>query len=60
MEHHDCCYWKCSRPGTIFIGEIGENGNRESELICEYHRDKWNSDRDRFIADGLGCQMKEL
>ncbi len=55
MEHHDCCYYKCDRPGTVFIGE---NGN--PDWICDYHRDRWNADRSRFIADGLECQMEEL
>ena len=52
-----CCYNKCDRPGTI---HIGENGNPDSEWICAYHRDKWNADRARFLADGLGCQMQGL
>lgn len=57
MKHHDCCYYKCDRPGTI---PIGENGNPDTEWICAYHRDKWNADRVRFLADGLLCEMKEL
>jgi hypothetical protein len=57
MTQHDCCYNKCDRPGTI---HIGENGNPDSEWICAYHRDKWNGDRARFLAEGLPCQMKEL
>lgn len=56
MEHHNCCY-KCDRPGTIYIGE---NGNPDTEWICRSHRDKWNVDRSRFLADGLSCQMEEL
>jgi hypothetical protein len=57
MKRHDCCYYKCHRLDTIFIGE---NGNPDTEWICRVHRDKWNVDRSRFIADGLSCQMKEL
>ena len=57
MKHHNCCYYKCERPGTIFIGM---NGNPYAEWICAYHRDKWNSARSRFIADGLPCEMEEL
>jgi hypothetical protein len=26
MEHHNCCYDKCDRPGTIFIG-LNRNSN---------------------------------
>ena len=56
---HKCCYANCPRPGVVFIGK---NGNPESEWICDYHRDKWNADRDRFIfiADGLPSAMEEL
>jgi hypothetical protein len=57
MAHHDCCYHECPRLGTIYIGE---NGNPDSDWICDYHRDKWNADRARFLADGLECQMEEL
>lgn len=57
MNHHDCCYDKCDRPGTIYMGE---NGNPNCGWICDYHCDKWNADRARFLADGIGCQMKEL
>ena len=57
MKHHNCCYYECDRPGVIFVGE---NGNPDTEWICAYHRDKWNGDRARFLADGLGCQMQEL
>ena len=27
---------------------------------CFCHLEKWNADRDRFLADGGGCQMQEL
>ena len=57
MRHHDCCYWKCPEPGTIYIGE---NGNPDTEWICAYHYDKWHADRACFLADGLPCQMEEL
>ena len=57
MKQHDCCYYKCDRPGVIVVGE---NGNPDTEGICAYHRDKWNRDRARFLAEGLPCQMKEL
>lgn len=57
MTHHNCSYWKCPRPGTILIGE---NGDPDSEWICVYHRDKWNADCARFLADGFPCQMKKL
>jgi hypothetical protein len=57
MEHYDCCYNKCDRPGTIYIGE---NGNADTEWICDYHSDKWNRLRSRFLADGFPCQMQEL
>jgi len=53
----ECCYYKCDRPGTIYIGE---NGNPDTEWICRFHRDKWNSDRARFLAEGLPCAMEEL
>ena len=52
-----CCYHGCDQPGTVFIGR---NGNPDSEWICEYHCDKWNADRDRFVAAGLQCDMEEL
>jgi hypothetical protein len=52
-----CCYYRCDRPGTI---QIGKNGNPGTEWICAYHRDKWNADRARFLAEGLPCQMQEL
>ena len=57
MTPHECCYANCPRPGVVFIGR---NGNPESEWICDYHRDKWDADRDRFTADGLPCAMEEL
>jgi hypothetical protein len=57
MKHHDCCYYKCVRPGTIFIGA---NGNPDTDWICAYHYDKWHADRARFIADGFPCEMEEL
>jgi hypothetical protein len=56
MRNHDCCYNECPRPGVIFIGE----NDLDTQWICVCHRDKWNSDRARFLADGLPCQMKEL
>jgi hypothetical protein len=56
MEHHTC-YYECDRPGVIFVGE---NGNPDTEGICAYHRDKWNGDRARFLAEALPCQMEEL
>lgn len=57
MNHHNCCYINCPRPGTIYIGE---NDNPDIERICAYHRDKWNADRARFLAGALGCAMEEL
>ena len=57
MRNHDCCYNECPRPGVIFLGE---NGNPDTQWICAYHYDKWHSDRARFLANGLGCQMVEL
>ena len=57
MRHHDCCYYGCQRPATIYIGE---NGNPETGWICTYHYDQWHADRARFLADGLPCQMEEL
>jgi hypothetical protein len=57
MTHHDCCYYKCDRPGTIYIGE---SGNPNCTWICEYHYDKWNADRARFLAEGRPCAMEEL
>jgi hypothetical protein len=57
MEHHNCCYSRCERPGSLFIGATS---NAETDWICAYHRDKWNADRARFLADGLPCQMQEL
>ena len=57
MEHHDCCYDKSDRPGASFIGE--NDGNPDTEWVCEYHRDKWNANRALFIAEGLPCQMKK-
>lgn len=53
---HDCCYYKSDRPGTIHI----KNANPDNEWICDYHRDKWNAHRDRFLADGLPCEMRHL
>ena len=46
-EHHDCCYSRCDRPGTVFIG-LSRNSN--CRRICAYHRDKWNADRARFLV----------
>jgi len=57
MKHHDCCYANRRRPGTI---HIGENGNPDTQWICRFHRDRWNADRARFIADGLLFEMQEL
>jgi hypothetical protein len=31
-----------------------------SHWICFRHLEKWNADRDRFLADGGGCEMQEL
>ena len=56
MKHH-CCYYECPEPGTI---HIGPNGNPDTEWICRFHRDGWNANRARFIADGGGCEMQEL
>jgi len=56
MKHH-CCYHKCDRPGTIYIGA---NGNPDTDWICSFHQSRWNADRSRFIANGLPCQMKKL
>ena len=44
-------------PAQIYIDE---NGNPDTEWICAYHRDKWNADRARFLADRVPCEMKEL
>ena len=52
-----CCYYRCDRLGTIYIGK---NGNPDTEWICDYHRGKWHADRSRFIADGFPCQTQEL
>jgi hypothetical protein len=57
MKDHTCCYENCPRPGVTFIGA---NGSPDSEWICDYHRHKWNTDRDRFLAEGLPCAMEEL
>jgi hypothetical protein len=57
MTPRECCYANCPRPGTI---HIGENGNPDTQWICRFHRDGWNADRARFIADGLLCEMEEL
>jgi hypothetical protein len=57
MKHHNCCYINCSRPGTIYIGE---NGNPDTEWICEYHRNRWNGLRARFLSEGIPCQMQAL
>ena len=57
MKQDDCCYYKCDRPGVIFVGE---NGNPDTQWICRFHRDRWNADRDRFISDGLPCAMELL
>jgi hypothetical protein len=57
MKQHQCCYINCSGARTV---PIGENRNLLSQWICDYHRDKWNRDRSRFIADGLSCEMEEL
>jgi nuclear transport factor 2 (NTF2) superfamily protein len=57
MNDHPCCYYQCHRTGTI---HIGENGNPDTQWICGFHRDRWNADRARFIADVCGCEMEEL
>ena len=56
MNDHVCCYYRCPEPGTI---HIGANGG-DSHWICFRHLEKWNADRDRFLADGGGCEMREL
>ena len=53
----DCSNYKCERPGTTFIGA---NGSPDSEWICDYHRDRWNTLRDTVLAAGLPCAMEEL
>jgi hypothetical protein len=56
MEDHECCYIECPEEGTI---HIGANGG-DSHWICFRHPEKWNADRDRFLADGGGCEMQRL
>jgi hypothetical protein len=56
MEQLTCCYYKCDRAGTT---HVGENGNPATEWICAYHRDKWNADRARFIAERIPSPMQE-
>lgn len=56
-HNHDCCYRRCARPGSIFIGETGDP---DSQWVCDFHSHKWHVDRARFLADGIGCEMKEL
>jgi hypothetical protein len=56
MKDHDCCYYRCPRPGVL---HIGLNGG-DSHWICFYHLNKWNADRARFLAAGLPCEMLEL
>jgi hypothetical protein len=53
----DCCYYQCSEPGTI---HIGVNGNPDTDWICFLHLHRWDAQRARFLADGLGCEMQEL
>ena len=55
MKEHPCCYYQCPEEGTI---HIGVNGG-DSHWICFRHLEKWNADRDRFLADG-GCKMQRL
>lgn len=55
--HHDCCYINCPRLGMI---HISENGNVDAQWISSFHRDRWNADRARVLADGGGCEMREL
>ena len=55
MGHHDCCYYKCERPGAI---HIGANGNPDTQWICAYHFDKWHADRARFVAEGWGARWR--
>ena len=52
----DCCYANCYRPGTIHI----KNANSDAQWICSYHRNRWNFDRARFLADGRPCSMELL
>jgi hypothetical protein len=56
MKHYQCYYYKCDRPGVIFIGLNGG----DSHWICFFHYTKWNADRARFLAQGLPCEMEEL
>lgn len=57
MKQRQCCYYKCERLGTIFIGA---NGNPDTDWICAFHQSKWNADRARFLLQGLPCEMKKL
>ena len=54
MEDHECCCNNCPEAGTI---HIGVNGG-DSHWIWFRHLEKWNADRDRFLADGGVCEMQ--
>jgi hypothetical protein len=56
MTTHACCYFHCTEEGTI---HIGVNGG-DSHWICFRHLERWNQNRDRFLADGAGCDMQNL
>jgi hypothetical protein len=56
VEDHPCCYYQCPEEGTI---HIGANGG-DSHWICFHHLNRWNTDRARFPAAGLPCEMQEL
>ena len=47
VEHH-------MRLAVIF------NGNPRTHWICFRHLERWNETRDRFLADGGGCEMQRL
>jgi hypothetical protein len=36
------------------------NGNPRTHWICFRHLERWNETRDRFLADGGGCEMQRL
>jgi hypothetical protein len=56
LKEHNCCYYECPEPGTVYIGPNGG----DSHWICFRHFDRWNQNRVRFLADGGGCEMQEL
>ena len=55
IMRHECCYIDCPEPGTI---QIGVNAG-DSHWIWFRHLEKWNADRDRFLADGLPRQQRQ-